>query len=192
MGSFFFAFFGLIFLCIVLDSENKAKHEHDKRVSEMEKRGNNWFNRVNNGPLNNREFHEKIMQEFGFRDELFEECNEILNSIPEMGGIQLKSNYDSNSLNIMEMIYNAKTGDVSIMWFSGYIKIHDLIKGFSEKPSVQACSAFIKWYQSELRRNGYTDATIVGIQSNGTVLGWRFTDGITSYDEIKTELRITD
>ena len=192
MGYFFLAFFGLICLCVVLGPENKAKQEHDKRVSEMEKRGNNWFSRVNNGPLNNREFHEKIMYEFGFRDELFEECNEILNSIPEMGGIQLKSDYDSSSLNIMEMIYNAKTGDVSIMWFSGYIKIYDLVKGFSEKPSEQACSAFIKWYQWELRRNGYTGATIVGIQNKGTLLGWRFTDGFTSYDEIKAEMRITD
>lgn len=192
MGSFFFAIFGIILLCIVLSPDNKAKRDHETSVSEMKVRGNKWLKRVNNGPLNNREFHDKLMQEVGFLDELSDDCNAILNLIPEMEGIQLKSKYNYDSKTIMEMMYNARTGDVSIMWFEGYIKICDFVKGFSEKPSINACNAFMRWYQKELRKNGYADATIVSIQSNGNVLGWRFTDGITSYDVIKAEMCITN
>ena len=192
MGSFFLAVFGIICLCIILGSEKNAKHVHETRVSEMEARRDKWFRRVNNGPLNNREFHDKLMFEEGFSNELFDECSEILNSIPEMADTQLKSRYDRDSQNIMEMMYNARTGDVSIMWFEGYIKICDFAKGFFPKPSTWACNAFMKWYQEELRRNGYSDAKIVGIYDKGDILGWRFTDGITSYDMIKEEMHITD
>ena len=192
MGSFFFAVFGIIWLCIVLGSENKATQKHEIYVSEMKKRHDKWFKRVNKGPLNNREFYEKIMQDGDFRDKLFDDCNAILNSIPEMNGIQLNGALNSDSITIMEMMYNARTGDVSFTWFSGYIKAYDFTKGFSKKPSIQACNAFMKWYQKELRKNGYEDATIVSIQSKGNVIGWRFTDGATSYDMIKRELHISD
>lgn len=192
MGSFFFAVFGIIWLCIVFGSENKANQKHEAHVSEIKERHDKWFKRVNNGPLNNREFHEKLMQDKDFRDKLFNDCNEVLSSIPEMNGIRLKRALDDDSETIMEMMYNARTGDVSFTWFSGYIKIYNFTKGFTAKPSVQACNAFMKWYQRELRKNGYADATIVSIQSKGNVLGWRFTDGATSYDMIKRELYISD
>ena len=192
MGSFFLSLIGIIWLCIVFGSENKATQKHETYVSEMKKRHDKWFKRVNKGPLNNREFHEKLMQDRDFRDKLFDDCNAVLNSIPEMNGIQLNGALNSDSETIMEMMYNARTGDVSFTWFSGYIKIYDFAKGFSQKPSIQACNAFMKWYQKELRRNGYEDATIVSIQSKGNVIGWRFTDGATSYDMIKRELHISD
>lgn len=192
MGSFFLSLLGIIWLCIVFGSENKATQNHKAYVSEMKERHDKWFKKVNKGPLNNREFYEKLMQDVDFRNKVFDDCNAILSSIPEMNGIQLKHALNNDSRDIMEMMYNARTGDVSFTWFSGYIKTYDFTKGFSKKPSIQACNAFMKWYQKELRKNGYEDATIVSIQSKGNVIGWRFTDGATSYDMIKRELHISD
>lgn len=192
MGSFFFAAFGLIWLCIVLGSENKAKQEYETYVSGMQNRNKKWWRRVNNGPLNNYQFHEKLRCDRKFTEQLLKECNDVLNSIPEMDGIQLWNTAKYETATILEMVYNAKTGDIPAMWTRGYIKLYEFTDGFPRKPSSSACRAFMNWYQNELRKNGYAEARIVDIQSKGHTIGWRFTEGAATYETIKRELYIDD
>lgn len=190
MGSFFLSLIGIIWLCIVFGAENKSKREFNSRMSEQKSRFDKWHDRVNKGPLNNREFYEKIRYDSDFCNNLLKECNDILDSIPEMDGIRLCSPYKFDTAAIMEAIYNAKTGDVSMLWYRGYIKLYEFTDGFPRKPSIKACNAFMEWYQSELRKNGYAEAQIVSIERQGFTVGWRFIDGATSYEMIKQELYI--
>ena len=190
MGSFFFALFGIIWLCIVLGNENKSKNRYHAKVDEMKSRSKKWYARVNKGPLNNYQFHEKFWNDREFRKSLQDECNAIIASIPAMGDIRLLDPLGDHAETLMEMMFNARTGDVSFMWFSGYIRQYELTRCFSRKPSDEGCQALMRWYQAELRRNGYPEATVLPIHRSGAVVGWRFTDGATSYELIKREMFI--
>lgn len=190
MGSFFFALFGVILLCIVLSKEEAATQAYQSRVDEMKSRSDKWYARVNKGPLSNAAFHEKMLNDRDFYNKMFDDCNAILDTIPEMDGIHIIDSRHNDAERILEMMYNAKTGDISFLWFNGYVLVHDLAKGFHRKPTIEGYKALMKWYQRELRKNGYPGATILPIESRGEVLGWRFTDGAKDYNMIKHELYI--
>ena len=190
MGSFFFALFGIIWLCIVFGNESRNNSRYQAEVDETKSRSNKWHTRVNKGPLNNYQFNQKLRNDYEFCCKVIDECNSVIDSIPEMGGIKLGNPTNHDTSTVIEMMYNARSGDVSIMWFTGYIELYQLTKGFQRKPSIEGCQALINWYQEELRKNGYTNATIRPINRSGFVIGWYFTDGAASYDMIKHRLFI--
>lgn len=185
MGSFFFALFGIVWLTILFTKDAKSNSAYQAKIDTQKSRSDKWYARVNNGPLNNAQFEEKLRTDRGFREKLLADCNAVFDSLPAMGGAHITDAYNTDSRRILEMMYNARTGDISFMWFSGWIYISDITKGFSQKISVNGCNSFMSWYQCELRRNGYPGATILPINNRGNVLGYYFTDGATSYELIK-------
>lgn len=189
MGAFFFALFGIIWLCIVYGKEYKSDQQYQAQVQVQKTRAQLWYDRVDSGPIRNRMFHEKMKGDPEFRKSVEDYCNSVVKSIPEMNGMQLIGWYSCESRRVMEMIYNAQIGNVSFMWHPGYIKAYDLTSGFLRKPSPQECQPLINWYQEELRRNGYQDATIYPIKNSYNILvGWRFADGAYTYEQIKMAL----
>ena len=191
MGAFFMMLLGIIWLCIVYGKENKGTREYQARVDENKSRSDKWFARVNKGPLNNRTFQLKLDSDYAFRKAVYEECNAIMDSIPAMDGIHLRDNYTYESVRLMEMMYCAKTGDISFMWFRGYAKSYEITVGLNREPSREGLAAFVAWYQSELRKNGYQGATILPVDNGyGHIIAWRFTDGASDYDMIKRDLFI--
>lgn len=190
MWEFICATFNAGWLAVVTALANKDQLERQTVVTEIAKRHIVWQDKINNGPLNNREFHEKIINDLKFRECLLNECNDLLSSIPGMEGIQLHNPLNYNTANIMEMIYNARTGDISVLWSRGYIELYKFTDGFPTPPSTNACRSFMNWYQEELRKNGYENARIFDIVRSNHVIGWRFSEGQTSYEQIKRELFI--
>lgn len=190
MGAFFAALFGIIYICIVLSKENQSSSRYEERIKVQKTRSRLWYDKVNNGPLNNYEFSQKIQADQEFCNDLFNECNKILESIPELDGIHMaplsanpKNRLDK--LRIMEMVYNARTGDVPVLWLSGWIYSFDFFCALPRRPSASGIRAFFKWYESELRKNGYPEATILAIEEGGFPVAWYFTDGATPPEQIR-------
>lgn len=192
MGSFFQTIFVAIGIIVILLRGKKVDDEHQAHMDEFYRRHDNWSAKINKGPLNGYDFYEKISKETAFRDKLFDECNAIFDSIPEMNSIKLFRPLHYNTWSVMKMIYDARTGDIPNMWVRGYIRIQEFTDAFQRTPPTAGCQVFMEWYQEELRKNGYTDATIVPITRNGDTIGWRFTDGVTTLDELKRELLADD
>lgn len=193
MGAFFMAIIGIIYICIILSKENAAKSIYQKEIREQKSKSELWYCRVNKGPLNNYQFQEKLKTDKEFREKLFDECNEILDSIPELEGIHMDSLWSNEKTRfrkerIMEMIYNAKTGHVSMLWHAGWIHSYDIFEAFSRRPSDRGLRAFIKWYVNELRKNGYPEATIYSISCGNTIVAWYFTDGPIKPSQIRASM----
>lgn len=192
MWSFFAALFGAICIGVVYAKDARGKSQYQAHAREMKSRSDKWFAKVNKGPLNNYQFYQKIKQDYAFRENLYRECNDILDSIPELEGLRLIGSLNSNSISLMEMMFNARTGDISVMWHSGYVLEGVLTEGLYRRPSPKGAAALISWYQNELRKNGRPDATILPVRNSaGHVIAWRFEDGATEYEQIKRELFIT-
>ena len=189
MWSFFEALFGATWFSVAFGSERKKELSCQNQIDETKARADKWYARINSGPLNNYDFGER-MRDSQFRKKLFSECNAILDSIPELNGIHLDNEYSNETQRVMEMMYNARTGDVSMMWFSGWVHNLNLTKCFSRRPTQNGCKAFIAWYEGELRRNGYYEATILPVYSREFIVAWYFVDSAASYEMIKRELYI--
>lgn len=192
MVSFFYALFLIIVLSIVFASDGRAKRANNAVLSERKTRLDRWWDKINKAPLNSREFHEKMMRDYKFYETMFQECSEVVKSIPGMYDIRIKDCRDSKAENVLEMIYDARTGDVPLVWSRGYITLQTFTDCFTKKPSNDACRAFMDWYQTELQKNGYREAKIIDIYRCGNLIGWRFEDGAYDYEMIKRELFISN
>lgn len=168
MESFFLLVILVTFFMIKLFSETKSNCRYQAVADAQKQRGDKWRSRICNG----REGGFLFIQEYGnnieFRKILIDECNKILDSIPEMEGIHVelycsqKSEYARDF--IIRNMYFAKYGVVPINWLRGYIQLYQIADGFNRKPSNEGIAAYFKWYENELRNNGFSDAKISAIR----------------------------
>lgn len=140
-------------------------------------------------------FHEEFLKNDKFRKDLVDECNRILDTIPELEGAHVEEycrpKAESARDFILKNLYYAKYGKVHVRWLSGYIYRYEIADGFTKKPSEAGLEAYFKWYENELRKNGFSDAKISPIRSAPDRIApvWYF----ENYSQSRSEIaRITN
>lgn len=163
MSFFFLLIVGVLFL-MQSCSNTKGKWQHQAFEDAQEIKNREWKSRICKGDEGGIVFNEALIYDRDFVNSMISECNSILDSIPEMNGAQLFGDYGDNRFramnNIIRCVYYAKFGVVPGLWCLGYIHRSEIADGLSIKPTEAGMTAFFKWYESELRKNGFSDAKI--------------------------------
>lgn len=188
MGWFFLFIFGFVYLVVVFVKDSAATSKSRTVMQENTTRYQRWTRKVHKGPLNNVQFNEKLRLDTEFRNQLIKETNDILASIPELKGNRLgswqfhkeKAIYWKRTL---EMVYCAKTGDLPVCWMDGWIESYVFGEALSKFPDKEGITAFFKWYERELQKNGFYDAKILPVIKGGFPYGWYFPEAI-DYAEV--------
>lgn len=200
MEAIFFLMFAAVYYGVKLCVEANAKAE---KAIELDKRQRNGYTFKQKSRVSGRydfEFEKKFHSDSQFRESLFKECNHILGSIPELNGAQMpplgssrnkEKEYDKQR--VLEMIYNAKSGNISSLFSSGYMMSFEFLLVFPQRPTSEGLIAFFRWYQDELRKNGYKEATIKPFYMNEFPVAFYFENcGYDVVSLLKSKFCMTD
>lgn len=146
------------------DKEKKEKEEKRKnRWIEIEKQTEEWSKLIAVDKEELSLFRNRISNDYDFWHEVEEHVKAVCAEIPGMDdfvsfleGKDAWKDRKNAFMSIVSMIYYAQFGKITCLWRNGWIYGDSLCSAFRKyPPSGKTIRLFCKWWQEELRRNGF-------------------------------------
>lgn len=127
---------------------------------------------------------DKLIGDRKYQEKLISRANDVMKTIPGLDDIWMmppaypEDFYASRRrMVLMKMFFYVKAGKIPSEWGAGWIFSKAITNLLNRELSNQEIIAFFKWYESELKKNGYPDADIKAkVLTNGYPVEWHFAE----------------